>query len=230
MYKSLKTVLTSQQANWSTLPAFASAVQTFEARLTALEEATYHQNLALVGVSAVKDAKKVIVADKAYAMSSAMVAYAIVNNDVELLNHMKISKHQIAQASRDLILVLLDRIISRATGLVNDLEAYGVDQASIDELQTLRNELDQQMGAPRTAIIDRKGQTSRIKSLVKELDVIIKFQLDKLMQILKEDHPAFFVAYSNARMIIDHRNRPTGGAERDDGESEIDIIPPSEGD
>lgn len=217
MYKSLKTVLTSHQANWSTLPAFASAVQTFEARLTALEEATYHQNLALVGVSAVKDA---IVSDKAYAMSSAMVAYAIVNNDVELLNHMKISKHQIAQASRDLILVLLDRIISRATGLVNDLEAYGVDQASIDELQTLRNELDQQMGAPRTAIIDRKGQTSRIKSLVKELDVIIKFQLDKLMQILKEDHPAFFVAYSNARMIIDHRNRPTGGAERDDGEAE----------
>lgn len=220
MYKSLKTVLTSHQANWSALPAFASAVQTFEARLAALEESTYHQNLALVGVSAVKDAKKAIVADKAYAISSAMVAYAVVNNDVELLNHMKISRHQIVYASRDLILVLLDRIITRASGRVNELDPYGVDQASIDELQTLRDELDEQMGAPRTAIIDRKGQTSRIKSLVKELDVIIKFQLDKLMQILRDDHPDFFLAYTHARVIVDHRSRPMGNAERDDGEPE----------
>jgi hypothetical protein len=216
MYKSLKTILTSNQASWSALPAFASAVQTFGVRLTALEQSMYQQNLALIGVSAVRDAKKYIVAEKAYAMSSAMVAYAVVNNNVELINQMKIAKYKIESAPRDLILVLVDRILERGTALVNLLGDYGVDQASIDELQTLRDELDVQMNAPRNAIIDRKGQTSRIKSLVKELDAIIKFQLDKLMVILKEEHPDFFVAYSNARLVVDHRNRTMGNAERED--------------
>lgn len=216
MYKAVRSIIETNQANWSALPAFASAVQTFGERLYALEQAAYHQNLALVGVSAVKNAKKSIVVDKAYAMSSSMVAFAVVTNDVELINQMKIAKHVLDNASKDQMLILVDRIISRAGDLVNLLGDYGVDQSAIDELQVLRNELDAQMNAPRNAIIDRKGQTRRIKSLVRELDAIIKFQLDKLMIILKEDHPDFFIGYTNARMIVDHRNR-TGGGTSEEG-------------
>lgn len=216
MYKAVRSIIETNQANWSALPAFASAVQTFGARLDALEQAAYHQNLALVGVSAVKNAKRSIVADKAYAMSSSMVAFAVVNNDVELINQMKIAKHELLNSSKDRMLILLDRILTRANDLVNLLGDYGIDQPSIDELQLLRDELDAQMSAPRNAIIDRKGQTARIKSLVRELDAIIKFQLDKLMIILKEDHPDFFIGYTNARVIVDHRNR-TGGSQNEGG-------------
>lgn len=221
MYKAVRTIIETNQANWSELPAFASAVQTFDQRLDALEQAAYHQNLALVGVSAVKNAKRSIVAEKAYAMSSSMVAFAVVTDNVELVNHMKIAKHELDNCSKDKMLILVDRIITRASELVNLLVDYGIDQASIDELQLLRDELDAQMNAPRNAIIDRKGQTARIKSLVRELDAILKFQLDKLLFILKEDHPQFFIAYSNARLIVDHKNRTSGNAslppERDDG-------------
>lgn len=224
MYKAVKSVIESNQTNWSTLPAFATAVQTFNERLDALEQAAYHQNLALVGVSAVKNAKRAIVADKAYAMSSSMVAFAVVTNDVELINHMKIPKFELDNASKDRMLILVDRIIARATDLVNLLGDYGVDQAGIDELQLLRDELDVQMSAPRNAIVDRKGQTARIKSLVRELDVIVKMQLDKLMVILKEEHPRFFMDYGNARVIIDLKNRRSSSdatgepnPERDDG-------------
>lgn len=221
MYKAVKSIIVANEANWSDLPAFASAVQTFGERLDALEQAAYHQNLALVGVSAVKNAKRAIVADKAYAMSSSMVAFAVVSNDVELISHMKIAKHELDNCSKDKMLILVDRIITRANDLVNLLGDFGIDQASVDELQLLRDELDAQMSAPRNAIIDRKGQTARIKSLVRELDAIIKFQLDKLMIILKEDHPQFFVGYSNARIIVDHKNRSASGGtqppERDDG-------------
>lgn len=225
MYKAVKSIIAENQANWSELPAFASAVFTFGERLDALMQAAYHQNLALIGVSAVKDAKRSIVVDKAFAMCSSMVAYAVVNKDVELISHMKIAKHELIYCSKDTMLILVDRIVTRASEIVDLLEDYGVIQADIDELRLLRDELDAQMSAPRNAIIDRKGHTARIKSLVRELDAIIKFQLDKLMIILKEDHPDFFTAYTNARIIVDHRNRPSGGAspgtdfppERDDG-------------
>jgi hypothetical protein len=222
MYKTLKTVIAEHQAEWSGLPAFSTSYAAFTSRLTALEQSAYQQNLALIGVSAVKNAKKAIVAEKTYAMSSAMVAFAVVNNDVELINQMKINKHDLHSATRDFILVLVDRVISRATELVGQLNDYGVDQVSIDELQLLRDELDAQMNAPRNAMIGRKGETSRIKSLRKELDAIIKFQLDKLMVILKEEHPDFFMAYNNARIVVDYKNRSAGMTEVppevDDGE------------
>ena len=224
MYKAVRSIIEKNQANWSELPAFASAVQTFGERLNALEQAAYHQNLALVGVSAVKNAKRAIVADKAYAMSSSMVAFAVVSNDVELINQMKIAKHELDNCSKDKMLILVDRIITRASDLVNLLGDYGIDQTTADELQLLRDELDAQMSAPRNAIIDRKGQTGRIKSLVRELDAIIKFQLDKLMVILKEDHAQFFIDYTNARMVVDYRSKPSSGnllpPERDDGTTE----------
>ncbi len=221
MYKAVKSIIEENQARWSELPAFASAVQSFSDRLDALEQAAYHQNLALIGVSAVKNAKRSIVADKAYAMSSSMAAFAVVNNDVELISQMKIAKYELDNCSKDKMLILVDRIITRANDFVSLLGDFGIDQASIDELQLLRDELDAQMSAPRNAIIDRKGQTSRIKTLVRELNAILKFQLDKLMIILKKDHPQFFIGYSNARIVVDHKNRSgSGGAEppeRDDG-------------
>ena len=207
MYKSVKSIIAKNQAAWTGLAAFGSSFQTFTDRLQALEESGYQQNLAIVGVSAVKNAKRTLVVDRAYAISSGIVAYAVVNNDVETINHMKISRHELEKAGKTKLLVLVDRILIRANSIVGQLSDYGIDQTSIDELQTLRDELDVQLSAPRNAIIERKNQTIRIKTLVKEIDIVLKLQLDKLMEILKEDHPDFFTAYTNARVIVDHRNR-----------------------
>ncbi len=207
MYKSVKSIIAKNQAAWTGLAAFGSSFQTFTDRLQALEESGYQQNLAIVGVSAVKNAKRTLVVDRAYAISSGIVAYAVVNNDVETINHMKISRHELEKAGKTKLLVLVDRILIRANSIVGQLSDYGIDQTSIDELQTLRDELDVQLSAPRNAIIERKNQTIRIKTLVKEIDIVLKLQLDKLMEILKEDHPDFFTAYTNARIIVDHRNR-----------------------
>ena len=221
MYKSIKTVIATNQPAWSTLPAFGTAVQTFNTRLAALEQSAYQQNLALVGVSAVKNAKRALVIERTYAISSGLVAYAVVNNDVELINQMKISRHELEKAGKTKLLLLVDRVLNRASGFVGQLDDYGIDQATVDELQTLRDELDAQLSAPRNAIIERKSQTIRIKTLVKEIDAIIKLQLDKLMEILKEDHPDFFTAYKNARVIVDHRNRSSNNDSS---------LPPLEGD
>ena len=209
MYKSLKTVLIANQPIWSSLTAFGSAVQSFTQRLDALEQSGYEQNLALVGVSAAKEAKKAIVLEKAFAISSALSAFAVVTNNVELISHMKIAKSKLEVASRSNVLVLVDRIIARATDYVGQLDAYGVDQASIDELLILRAELNVQMNAPRNAIIERKGKTQRIQTLTSEIDAIIRLQLDKLVVVLKNDFPDFYMNYTDARIIIESHHRTT---------------------
>lgn len=219
MFKAVKTVITSNQTQWAALPAFASSFQVFNATLSALEQNAYKQNLSLIGVSAVKEAKRSIVIDKAYAMSSAMVAFAVVNNDVELINHMKISKHVMRNASISKLTILVDRILLRATDLVGQMDDYGVDQPTVDELQALRDELEVQLNAPRNAIVERKTLTSEIKRLRRELDAILKFRLDNLMELLREEHPSFFKSYKNARVVIDQPATHGSGESPEEGES-----------
>jgi hypothetical protein len=83
------------------------------------------------------------------------------------------------------------------------LDDYGVDQTTVDELQTHRDELEAQLGAPRNAIVERKTLTGQIRSLRREIDAILNLQLDKLMEFLREEHPGFFASYKNARVTID---------------------------
>lgn len=225
MYKNVKVVIAKHADAWSELPAFASAVERFNDRMEKLEKSAYLQDLSLVGVSAVKNAVKTMAVEKSHAMASAMLAYGVVNNDVELINRMKISRSTLMKSSRDRVLLFIDRILESAVIHLDGLDMYGVDLGDVNALRSMRDELDIQLSAPRNAIIDRKGETARINFLEKELDAIVHLQLDKLVVVLKEGHPEFFVDYKNARMIIDYRNRVAGSAERDDGHSDDSDLP-----
>lgn len=223
MYKSVKTVIAGKEALWNGLPAFVNAYAMFSEKLQTLETHAYNQQLALVGVSAVKNSKREAVADRAYAMSSSLAAFAVLNNDVELIDQMKISKWDLKTASKSRVLQHLDLILIKATEFVSQLGDFGVDQTSIDELQVLRDELDTMLSAPRNAIVERKVLTQQIKMLMKDIDALLKFQLDKLMVVLSEEHPEFFAAYKNARMIVDHRNRKSGTGQEFDLSDNPDV-------
>lgn len=223
MYKSVKTVIAGKEALWNGLPAFVNSYATFSEKLQTLETHAYNQQLALVGVSAVKNSKREAVADRAYAMSSSLAAFAVLSNNVELIDQMKISKYELQRAPKSRILQHLDLILIKATEFVSQLGDFGVDQTSIDELQVLRDELDIMLSAPRNAIVERKVLTQQIKMLMKDIDALLKFQLDKLMVVLAEEHPEFFAAYKNVRMIVDHRNRRSGTGQEFDLSDNPDV-------
>lgn len=221
MYKAVRSIIENHEAIWTNLPAFSQSRDAFIEKLNELEQKSYAQSLALIGVSAAKDAKKQIAIERTYAISSGLVAFATMSNNPALLEQMNVKKKDIFQASKTNLLLIIDRVIAKATEFGNELTDFGVDQQSVAELKELRDELEIQFNAPRNAIIERKGYTQQIKALRIELDRIIKFQLDKLILVFETEHPEFFTAYKNARVIVDHKNRPSGNAslppERDDG-------------
>lgn len=217
MFKAVKSVIAANNSAWSGLPAFETAFNTYTAKLAQLELLSYNQGFAIVGVSALKDAKREEAAEKAYAMANSISAFAVVTNKVELYNKMKISKWTILKGSRQEALQLVDIVLAKANEFENDLGDFGIDQATIAELQTIRDELYEQLSAPRNAIIERKTITGQIKLLEKDMIRILRLQLDKLMEFLREDNPEFYASYKNARVTIDlkskHGDNEEGSAE-----------------
>ncbi len=213
MYKAVRTVLENHEAIWNNVPAFSQSHSAFIQKLNAIEQKSFEQSLATIGISAAKDEKRRIVGEKTFAISSGMVAFAVMTNDATLLKQMDIGRKAIFQASKVNLLQMIDRVIAKASEFGNELTDFGVDQQSVAELQTLRDELETQLNAPRNAVIDRKGFTQQISALRRDLDRILRLQLDKLMFVLREEHPDFFAAYTNARVIVDHKNRGAGSEE-----------------
>lgn len=95
LYKAVKTVIASHNVAWSGLVAFDNVFTDFSEKVNLLEQHAYNQSLALVGVSAVKEAKRELVAEKAYAVSSSLMAFAVLENNVALINQMNNMKTDI---------------------------------------------------------------------------------------------------------------------------------------
>lgn len=215
MYKAVKDVLAQHDTVWTGIPAFVSVHDAFMNKLSDLEQGVYNQSLSVIGVNAAKNAKRDLVIDKAFAISSGIVAYAVLNNDAALIDQIKIAKSDMKNASKAKLMIMIDRIIAKATEFGDAITEFGVSELSVTELQTLRDELELILNSPRNAIIARKGYTRMIKTLREELSTMLNLQLDKLMEVLKEEHPDFFSAYKDARVIVDLRKGKRGDGDGD---------------
>ena len=71
------------------------------------------------------------------------------------------------------------------------------------------------VGSPRQALLSRKIATESIKKTIKEIDAILRGQIDNLVESLKWTSPEFHLFYINARHVMKHGNRHNG--EGDEG-------------
>lgn len=210
MYKAVQTVIAENNSAWAGFPAFETAVQQLTDKITLLEQSGYNQAFATVGVSALRDAKREAAADRFQAIASSITAYAVVSNKPELIEQMKISKWDLLQGSAVRMLQRVDLIIAKATEHLGELAPYAIDQTVLDELITTRDELNTLLTSPRQAIVSRKTTTAQLTVLSRDINDMIKLRLDNLMEMIKFEHPEFFAAYQNARIIVDTRGRKRG--------------------
>ena len=220
MYNSVQLILAQHTSAWSTLSAFSSAVNDFEAKLGEIQDLAYFQNFATVGVSATKNKKRSEVLDKVLVLMNSIKAYAIVSNDFELFEQVKITKTELYRGDLILTLNRLDMILEKAAEHLTALDLYGVDQATIDAMQAERDELEAVCKRPRNAIINRKVLTAEIQLLERDIDAILFFQLDPLAEVLRENQAGFYRAYKAARLVVSLKSggkRPASPPEPDDG-------------
>lgn len=227
MYASVKTVLEKYSNEWTVLPAFQSTFNNYVQEFDLLQSTAQKQINALVGVRAVKDHERVAAVKKFYVLSSALSAFAVVSEDVELFNRTRYTRNALSKLSREELLIQMSALIDLGTQHVNDLAPYSVDQAFMDDIILLHNEMKVVLNSPRQAIIERKRATERLELICSRLDQILNDQLDKLVDILEAEHPDLFTDYRNARKVVDYGIRHNN-PERDDGGDEEPHDDPTE--
>lgn len=210
MYQTVHTICTDHQADWTNLSAFGMAFAQFDTTLAGLEQAAYDQGITTIGVRAAKQQ----LCDDTLALSeivaNALRAYAASIQDVLLIQQFHFSKWTFYRGGGQHMLQLVDRVLATAHPRITELADFGIAPTQLDALTTLRTQLGIAVGAPRTAIVTRKMLTLTIGQLMREIDQLLRHQLDPLMGVVKPVSLPFYEKYRAARIIVDHRGKKIG--------------------
>lgn len=220
MYKAVEAICTVQQADWNDLPAFVNAFNRFTAKLQELDQAVFNQSFATPGVTKNKNQLLETTIEKAYIVANALRAYAAVQDDPLLEGKLDFPKSDFKRGGSQQAIVLVDTVLQLATSNLAALGDFGIEQEDVDELSALRQQLGSVIGSPREAIIDRRNETIAIERLIDELDDLLHDHLDRLIEVLRPDHPALYERFKSARVIVDHKGKKnhSGNGDEPDGE------------
>lgn len=210
MYITVLQFLANNTAIWSTLVAFADAVTLLTNKVAELQAQVAIQSMQIVGYAAAKKGKKNDLVTKLLVVTGALKAYATVINDPVLFAFADFTKSDLKKQGDNILTQTANNIHSKATSLLASLGSYGIDVALLTQLQTMITDYANFVESPRLARIAKKTATTNIKSLVKEIDGILKTVLDMLIVQFKVTASDFFNGYNSAREIIDlgHHHLP----------------------
>lgn len=204
MYESVHAVLTDHQSSWQNVPAFASAVNTFETKLNLLRTRIAEQLSATTGVTLEKNLRTEDLRNRMLIVQHALFLLGRSSGDFQLQERNHHSK-------TDLYRLSLNEFAARCSELKGDLETYGaqlpeygITQQAIDELIPLLSGIDELNNSSRKAIIKRKSITKAIDELEQELNELLRVELDRLILVFKESVPAFYQSFESARITINY--------------------------
>lgn len=203
MYRAVRQVIQKNNSSWSGFAAFENAVAKFVQQVTQLENLTYQKGKALIGAKSQRDQQRAITADVALVVANGLFAYASNIANEKLKAEVNYSPSVLKYMPSTRFLQTVEGLIAKATDLLEEITPYGVDQDKLDELQTAYLELVEIANLPRQAIVSRKVITENINDLLKEVDKVLKEQLDRLIVALKDDERDFVLTYEGARTIND---------------------------
>jgi len=208
MYKAEIAVCTKHQSAWSAMFAFQEGFDELKDLTELLEQLSFEHAQGIVGVTAVKNEERLATAEKAGLLANSLRALATKTKNTALAEQMHFRQATLESGKATRAIQLITQVVNSAGIYAAELLTYyDVGQQQIDELAQLRDHLALSLGNTRNAIIERKALTAKIKSLVKEIDDLLKNNLDKQVKILKQSQPAFFAHYMAGRNVVDLKGK-----------------------
>jgi hypothetical protein len=212
-------VVKAHQPLWEQIPGFVNTFGEYEARVQVLRNRSGIQKSVTTGVGAQKRNRLEYLYEHLLVVQSALWVYAQASNNFLLMERNKVTISDLRHLSITRLDLHLDQVFKDVEEFGAYLTDFGITAEYLQETIDLINAGSNNATRPRMAIIERKMMTQSLDTIIRELDVLLKLRMDKLMLVFRVSQPEFYNRYRNARVIIDHRG-PTAshGSEEDVGE------------
>ena len=202
----LKVVLSLCTKNVALLMLFTGvfdAYQLFKTKVGELESLVKQKILIITGLSTDKKNTKILLAELAYEIASAIHAFAFKNNDYALMEKVNFTDKKIAYMRDNICIQMCNTIYDLGMANLPDLAPWGIDANTMLTLQTAISLYNDKSTMPTDAIQHRATLTIAIAEKIREITDFKKHQLDVSINRLKSQNKVFVSDYYNEGKVID---------------------------
>lgn len=209
MFKTVRDTVDANGTIWGGIPAFVDSVNTLREKIAELEALDQEQSGVNLGVRAAKDEVKLLYLPVWLRFKGALNALAKSTSNLTLREQMHITENELLRAPNQTVMNRVERIVNAAQENVEALGVYGITPTEVNALTEMRNELEKALMSTRKVQIERKVITGHMDALSKEINDLLKNDLDQLMLTIKGANPLFYGTYKSARKVIKFGHRST---------------------
>jgi hypothetical protein len=203
MYKTTRQALQNNTSVWEKVPAIVTTFKEFETSIEEIENLLKKQSIDLTGITQTKEERLSILADAAMAIAGPLHAFASQMSNSSLMQKVNIFRSDILDARDSTVIELVQIIADTAKENLTSLADFGINQASITDLQEKVDDFNAITSAPRISVTERKVITIELEKGLEETADLLNERLDKLIEQFKTTEPTFYDQYQNARIIVD---------------------------
>ena len=196
-------LLLKNPALMALIPAVSDVFQIFKVKLAELRSLVKQKLLIITGLSRDKKNTKILLADLAEFIASAIHSFAFKSNNYTLLNEVNFTAAKMEKMRDSALIETCNNIYEIGMNHIADLAFYNVDANTMQTLLTSIGLFNDQTALPTAAIEHRKVLTLAIREKQLELDDFKKHQMDTAMKLLKPTDKTFVSDYVAAGRIID---------------------------
>jgi len=206
MYEAASDVLHAHDTVWNTNVPFSDAVEELDDDIDAIGNLRDQQEADISGVTDDKDERRVTLENQTYTIASAIVFYASVTNNRELLKKVNFTRSKLEQARDNEVPGMSKQVHQAAAANAAAILPYGVTATMITDLNTAIDAFVEYISKPRAAKSETSAATEQLPQVYTDTDKLLEERLDKGMELYRFSEPDFYTQYFNARIII---NSPT---------------------
>ena len=205
MYKTVSAYMGENTSVWSVMPRMVTAVQHLNDNCAAIDVAAQQQETAIMGASQDKAAARTALEDVLFLMCEALGVLGDTENDNNLSALADLSLSKLHQMGAEELTNRATNVLAQATARAQDLVAFNVTPANINELSQKLENFSAAKEQPRTAMANKTVHTGSLASLLSDTSGLLRNEMDRMVNLFRRTNPEFVAGYRAARVIVDRR-------------------------
>lgn len=205
MYQKVQGYLALHSTEAADVSAIATLKTQFDAKVNSILNLATTASADITGFTVDKQAKREELKARTLKLSTAIVAYAAMNDDNKLLEKCDETPAALDALRDNDFYTYANLIINEATPLLAQLATYGVVATDLSAATTAAAAYLNNIQNPRVQINERSRSLSELEDLFADADAFLKEKLDKVMKVFIATNTSLYRGYEGARGIDQNR-------------------------
>lgn len=202
MYRAVSQHCNSNPSIVNTNLAFKNALTAVDQKIAALVSYESNVQKKTKGITQDKATLRATLIQSAHDIAAPVYSFANKTKNNTLKQTVNFSITDLERIKDDQLIPTCNNIKKAATDNLAALADYGITTAVLNAYQTDIDNYGASIAKPRLAKAQRTTDNKNIKAIIKDIDNILKEEMDKTAVVFRKTYPDFVARYKEVRKIV----------------------------